>query len=220
MQESQRVTRGEIGVRRELAKLGLKPDEIVEAIRSGESYRALCTPNDPRIFHGTTAWARTMRRLREVKIKQDWTPDEERNFPTIVSPNGRLAVNVTTGDKGTGVFIAGQSPKLKHPKGIMGETVVKRNRSGWLFTDMAADAKAKADKLKAIEKRVTWFLLIRLEGDVVFAELSLPWIFNESGQVDTWRRRIILDPIEIERSLAIDDREEVAEVIDIQVTKK
>ncbi len=139
MEESQKVTRGEIGIRRELGKLGFKPEEIEAAIRTGESYRALCTPNDPRTFPGTTAWARTTRTLREIKGDHNWTPEEDRNFSTVVSPNGRLAVTVTTGDKGTGIYFPGQSPKLRHTKGVMAAAAVKRNRGGWLFQDMAAD---------------------------------------------------------------------------------
>ena len=54
----------------------------------------------------------------------------------------------------------------------------------------------------------------------MFAELSLPWALSESGQVERWRRRIILDPIEIERSIVVDGSDQVAEVIDISVTKK
>ena len=215
----QEPLKGAINVRRELGKLGCTPDEFEIAIRYGEGKRGACPPYDPPTFPGTTAWATTTRKFREIKIKQNWTPEDDRNFSTIVSPNGRLAITITTGDNGTGVYVPGQSPKLKHPKGIMADTAVKRNRGGWLFQDMAADAKAQADKLKAKEKRVTWFLLMRRQGDFVFAELSLPWTISESGQVESWRRRIILDPIEIEAFFAIED-DDVAEVIDITVTKK
>jgi hypothetical protein len=220
MQESPRVTRGVIGVRKELAKIGLTPEVVEESIRSGESYRELCTPNDPKIFHGTTAWARTMRRLREELIEDDWTAEEPSNFPLIVSPNGRMAIAVTTGDKGTGIYLPGQSPKLKHTKGPMARSVVKQNRQSFLFQDMAADAKEKADKAKTAEKRITWFLLVRREGDVVFAELSLPWVFSDSGQVEDWRRRIILDPLQVEPTIMVVDDTEEAEPVEVTVTKK
>jgi hypothetical protein len=202
-----KVTMGAISVRQELSALGLKPDDLAEAISFGEKYRALCTDNDPRIFQGTTAWARTLRGLRENKrlVRLGWTKDRTGNFETAVSPNKTFAISVTTGDKETGKYDPERpflQPRLKHPKGIMTKAAIDVN--AWLFPDMAADAKKKADEIEAVEKRATWILLIHRDGNVVFSELSLASKFS-SGQVDQWKHRIVLDPLDVEPLIDVAD---------------
>lgn len=220
MQAIPKVTRGAIDVRQVLALLGLTPEILNDAILFGEKYRALCTPNDPRIFQGTTAWARTHRGLREILIPLNWEKDDTGGFDTVVNPEGSLAISVTTGGKGTGRYIPGVQPKLKHSHGVLYKEAVDQNRSArFLFPDMAADAKAKADKIVAAAKRSTWILLIRREGDVVFSELSLPLQFSGGGQVEDWKYRIVLEPLEAEPIADIGDDagEDGGEEIDIPV---
>ena len=224
MQPIPKITRGPIDVRQVLLLLGLTPEILNEAIDFGEKYRALCTPNDPRIFQGTTAWARTHRGLREILIPLNWKKDDTGGFETVVNPDGSLAISVTTGGKGTGRYIPGTSPKLKHPHGVLYKEAVDRNRSAQLilFADMAAEAKAKADKLEASLKRSTWILLIRREGDVVFSELSLPLEFSGGGQVEDWKYRIILEPFDAEpiADIGDDSGEDEGDVIDIPVNRR
>ena len=136
-----KVTTGTIGVRQELNTLGLTPEILADAIRFGETYRALCTADDPRIFHGVTAWARTLRGLRSHdSLKQDgWTKDHTGNFETVVSPDKSFAISVTTGDKATGKYDPVQpfiQPRLKHPHGVMMQAAVDMNP--WLFPELAA----------------------------------------------------------------------------------
>jgi hypothetical protein len=206
MQAAVKVIKGEISVRQELATLGLTPEILNESTAIGESYRALCTLNDPPSFHGVTAWARTLRGLRETLSPLGWARDDAGNYSTVVNPDKSLAISVATGDKETGKYDPARpfaSPKLKHPKGSMTSAAVSQN-ARYLFADMAADAKAKADALEAAEKRVTWILLKRREGDTVFAELSLASKFS-NGQVAGWDRRIILEPFDVEPLVDVGD---------------
>jgi hypothetical protein len=202
MQAFTKVTKGEIGVRQELATLGLTPEILNDAIAIGESYRALCTLNDPPSFHGVTAWARTLRGCRELLSPLGWTKDDAGNYSTVVNPDKSLAISVATGDKETGIYDLARPyacPKLKHPKGNMTRAAVGRNATVlFLFPDLEADAKAKADEQDAAEKRITWILLKRRDGDTIFAELSLPSKFSDGGQISWWERRIILEPFDVE----------------------
>jgi len=216
---------GAISVRQELALLGLRPEDLADAISFGERYRALCTDNDPRIFQGTTAWARTLRGLRENKrlVRLGWTKDRTGNFETCVCPDKSYAISVSTGDKETGKYnpeFPYIQPRLKHPKGIMTKAAVEVN--AWLFPDMAADAKKKADELEAVEKRATWILLVHRDGNLVFAELSLASKFS-SGQVEEWKHRIILEPLDVEPliDVADDSGDESGEVeVDVPVRRR
>jgi hypothetical protein len=202
MQATAKVTKGEIGVRQELAVLGLTPEILYDAVAIGESYRALCTLNDPPSFHGVTAWARTLRGMREITSPMGWTKDDAGNYSTVVSPDKSLAIAVATGDKETGIYDPARPfayPKLKHPKGSMTRLAVSQNASVlYLFPELEADAKAKSDALEAAERRITWILLKRREGDTVFAELSLPSKFSDGGQISWWEHRIILEPFDAE----------------------
>jgi hypothetical protein len=208
MQATAKVTNGATSVRQELAMLGLTPEILYESIEFGENYRALCTPNDPPSFHGVTAWARSLRALREILASEGWTKDDAGNYSTVVNPDRSLAIAVSTGDKETGVYDPARpfaSPKLKHPKGNMTKEAVNRNVVAlFLFADMAADVKAKADELEAAENRTTWMLLKRREKDTVFAELSLANDFD-GGQVSGWEHRIILEPFDVEPIVDIGD---------------
>jgi hypothetical protein len=223
MQAVTKITKGEIGVREELELLGLIPEDLSGAIQFGEAHRALCTEDDPRIFHGTTAWARTIRGLRQQDRLRyaGWTKDRTGNFETFVSPDNSLAIAVMTGDKETGKHNPANpfiKPRPKHPKGIMLKGAVDTN--DWLFPDLAAIAKAKAEKLEAAANRATWILLLQRDGDIVYAELSLPLKFS-AGQVGDWRHRIILDPLDVEPLpfVTADSDDDDADNIDVPVER-
>jgi hypothetical protein len=195
MNSAAKITKAPIGIRHELAVLGLTPEIVQGAVQFGESFRAACTIYDPRIFWGTTAWARTLRGLRESLQKLGWRPDHTSNFETVVSPDRTRAISVSTGDIETGKYNPPHEPKLKHAKGIMYQAAIDVNT--WLFEDMALDAKRKTDRLLEAHKRILWILLMRRDGDTVYSELSLPFKLT-NGQVDGWKHRIILEPFEAE----------------------
>jgi hypothetical protein len=223
MQAVTTITKGEISVRGELDLLGLTPEDLIGAILFGETHRALCTDDDPLIFHGTTAWARTIRGLRQQnRLRQNgWTKARAGNFETFVSPDKSLAVCVMTGDKETGKYDPSRpfiSPKPKHPKGIMLKTAIDTN--AWLFPELAAAANDRARKLEMAAKRTTWILLIHRDGDTVFAELSLPSKFSVD-QVEAWRHRIILEPIDVEPLIDVrdDSGDDSGDIIDVPVER-
>lgn len=179
-------------------------------------------PNDPPSFHGVTAWARGLRGLREILSNSGWTKDDSGNYSTVVSPDKSLAITVATGDKETGVYDPARplaSPKFKHPKNNMTRAAVNRNAVVlYLFPEMAADARAEAEEQEAAEKRITWMLLKRREGDKVFAELSLASKFSDGGQVSWWEHRIILEPFDVEPIADVgDDTGDDAGDMDIDV---
>jgi hypothetical protein len=226
MQAFTKVTTGEISVRGQLLSLGLTPEDLVEAIRFGESHRALCTPDDPPSFHGVTAWARTVRGLRIGSLRHNnWTADDSGNYSTIINPDKTLAIAVVTGDDATGIYDPAMpfaQPKLKYTKGNKTREAVERNSlTLFLFPDMAADAKAEQDKAEAAANRITWMLLRRRKKDTVYAELSLPWKFSDAGQVSSWRQRIILDPLDVEPILDLldDSGNDSGDVIDVPVQR-
>jgi hypothetical protein len=210
MQPLTKITTGALSVREQLALLDLTPEDLIEAIRFGESHRALCTPDDPPNFHGITAWARTVRGLRIGRLRhENWTADDEGNYSTLVNPEKSLAIAVVTGDDETGVYDADRplaQPRLKYTKGNKTiEAVLRNSLTPYLFPEMTADAKAKREKIEAALNRLTWMLLRRRAKDAVFAELSLPWKISSAGQVMNWKHRIILEPMDVEPIVDLQD---------------
>ncbi|SRR6266404_2099817 len=227
MEATCKVTTLASDVRQELAALGLTSETVIEALLAGETERALCTPNDPPCFHGIVAWARSLRRFREVLLSKNWTKDDTGNFSTVVNPDKTLAISVATGDNETGIYDPARpyaSPRLKYPKGNMTRQAVDRNWMYlYLFPDMEAEAKTKAKEIEAAEKRITWMLVRRRENDKLFAELSLPAEFN-SGHVERWRHRILIGPLDLDPLVTTGDGESGDDAgdiaIDVQVRRR
>jgi hypothetical protein len=221
-----KITIGEISVRRELDVLGLLIEDLVNAILFGETHRGLCSEDDPKTFPGTTAWARTIRGLRENKRLWDlgWRKEWEDNFETIVSPDKTFAICVMTGDSATGKYDPDNpnaKPRPKNPKGIMLQRAIVVNT--WLFPELAADADVRIERLQALNRRATWILLIHRDKgqdkDRVFAELSLPSEFD-AHQVTNWGHRIVLDPLEVEPTPDVrDDSDDGSDEIFVAVEK-
>lgn len=227
MQAFAKVTTGEVAVREQLALLGLTPEDLIDAIKFGEGHRALCTPDDPRGFPGMTAWARTVRGLRTGRLrKAGWTKDDDGNYPTLLNPDKTLAIAVATGDDGTGIYDPNRpfdKPKLKYTKGPMTKAAVERNsETPYMWPDMEEDAQAKRKALEAAANRITWMLMRRRDGDTLFSEFSLPWEISDAGQVDGWKHRIVLEPLDVDPMLHVldDSGDDSGDVIEVPVQRR
>jgi len=192
-----------------LAELGLGEETLRQAVTDGELARASCTRNDPRVYPGQTAWARTTRGLREALVPRGWEPSEEANLPTIVSPDKTMAITVSSGDDGTGCLT--RSPQTRNPKGTATLRAIFENHRQLRFGFIEDDE----GKLP----RLTWVLLVaRVKGEVR-CELSLPAAVGDGGRVTAWSERIILDPVAlgVEAPVSAPENEPTVE---IQVVRK
>ena len=212
------IKKGVIPVTNALADLGLTFEILRDALEQGEIARASCTANDPPCVPGIYSWGSTVRSLRDILIPKpyEWTKADESNYSTVISPDGSFQIAVVTGDLGTG--LADHNPTSKYPKGPKTQDAVRANQ-GYLFPEDQKAADEAAAKQEAANKRITWILLKRRSGDVVFAELSLPKTISNSGFVESWQVRIILDPIEVEPIAILDDNAE-DEAIEVIVKRR
>lgn len=181
----------------------------------GEVAYHSCTANDPNCLPGIVAWGRSVRSLRDQLMPKKWKKDDEGNFPTIVSPDEKIAISVATGDEGTGKEDA--TPKTKYAKGVAAEIAISKNLNS-LFPEIRADAQAEKEKR---DNKQTWILLKRREKDTngivtVYAELSLPASLKEGEQVKEWITRIILEPIKTDPNVKVQD-DTTEEPIDVPV---
>lgn len=209
------VKKGAIERTNALAELGLNEEILRKVILEGEAARNRCTANDAPCIPGIVAWGASVRSLRDELIPQphNWVKNNDDNFPTVVSPDGKIAIAVATGDEGTGQEKA--NPKTKYPKGIAAEEAINRNLNS-LFAEVRAAAQAEKEKRN---NKQTWILLKHRNKDTVFAELSLPASMTKNEQVKNWLTRIILDPIKTDPNIEIeDDSSEVP--IDVPVRRR
>lgn len=197
----------------QLATLGLDAEVLIQAVSAGQLAHGTCTDNDPRIFPGQLAWARTVRTLREELGPLGWTRDEQCNQPLTLSPDGELAIVVFSGDDATGR--AAGVPQPRNPKGAVTLSAVEANERQLRFPFFPSPDPAPADP----PERLTWVLLVSRNRDEVRAELSLPGAVGEEGTIVSWAERIILPAIPLGEEPAVVSPEEEPPV-DVEVVRK
>jgi hypothetical protein len=174
--------------------IAVTPGMLHQAVVSGEHARARCTEHHPKSARGFSTWSEIVRTLRDLLVPRDWTIDNTDNYPTVVSPDGRTAIAVSSGDRGTGN--PSLTPTTKHSKGRATRDAVKSNQLDLFPVTVSAIGAAQPGALK------TWILLVnrRRSGDkkFVMSEISLPGSITDEGWIATWDARYILPEIELD----------------------
>ena len=175
-----------------LRRIGVTEQELTMALDAGDAAAAGCTSNHPPMAPGFYRFAETIAALAAVKGPQGWTRQDHKNFSTIVSPDGRVAIAVASGNDGTGDL--GVEVSTRSPKGVVTSEAVTRNLSlPYDDRDIAANQRILSASPVVITVE-TWFLLHDRRDGTRFAELSRPNSINSVGYVDEWKPRIPLGP--------------------------
>src|ERR1700756_5243331 len=103
-------------VRVRLAALGLNEGALSHAAQRWHLSWSSFTPNHPPIGVGISAWTEAVAALREQLLPMGWTRSDEKNYALVIHRDGSMAINVATGDLGTGQVDA--TPSNKAAKGI------------------------------------------------------------------------------------------------------
>jgi hypothetical protein len=169
-----------------LKELGLTREILVDSAKQGHLAFIGCTINHPPLLPGILAWGETVRSLREYLAPDDWSRSDENNYSLVISPGGKIALAVATGDEETG--LENGHPSNKARKGRATRRAVNQNQMSFDFGPAAAlpDINPSDE-----EKRATWILLLHRDDNEVRLELSLPASITE-GHIDSWKERIIL----------------------------
>lgn len=179
-------------VDRRLAQLGLEEARLAEIVKRGYVAFASCTPNDPPLYPGFSAWATMVRGLREYLLPE-WQRSDENNYSLVINPAGTVAIAVATGDDATGHTNA--QPTTKSSKGPSTADAVTSNQLQLDLGFPPVEVPPPAGAATHDEQRMTWILLVhRAQGEVRY-ELSLPTSMGPDGRVDGWQERIILGAI-------------------------
>jgi len=89
-------------VAQRLALLGLEQEQLLHPARRWHFSWSSFTLNHPPIGIGISAWTEAVAALREELLPVGWTRSDERNYALVLHPDGVIAINVATGDSGTG----------------------------------------------------------------------------------------------------------------------
>lgn len=189
-----------------LSTIGLQLAPIEQAVAEGELQRRMASPFDVPTAGGFNAHTRTVRSLRETYVPRGWTQNDD-GLSTIESPDGRVAIAVTSGDSRTG-HADSITVGTKRARGPATVEAVLENGQGRLFD---------------LEPMVTWFLLTHSRSDGVWAELSLPEKIDDDGHITTWSERIILgrfEPTEPTGDISLPDAPRAPHQIDVPVLRR
>ncbi len=134
----------------------------------------------------------------------------------MVSPDGAVAIAVSSGDANTGNPLA--SPKTRNEKGEASRVAVEENeRQGKLFGELPVVLRKGAP----IPPGRTYWLLTHETKEKIHFELSLPMAMDEDARLTEWHDRILFDPIELKNPVASEDKEEKEQdKIVVEVSRK
>lgn len=196
-----------------LARLGLTPPPLMRAVRAGYLSRISRTANDAPIAAGFYHWNETLRTLRDELVVLGWTRVDEQMFSTILSPDGRIAISVSSGDEATGS--ARGFPRTKRDKGPRTADVIHANVEQ---LDLFETTPESAPEEEA--ECLTYVLLFHADATELRAELSLPVSMDEKDHIDSWRERIILGAQPLDPEGATMPEPDFGPDIDIDVQRR
>ena len=196
-----------------LSRLGLTAAPLLRAVRAGYLSRISRTANDAPIAAGFYHWNETLRTLRDELVVLGWTRVDEQMFSTILSPDGRVAISVSSGDEATGSPRG--FPRTKRDKGPCTADAIYANVQQLdLFK---ATSEPDADKEMDC---FTYVLLFHADATELRAELSLPVSLDENDHIDSWRERIILRTQPLDPEGAAAPEPDFSPDIDIDVQRR
>jgi hypothetical protein len=167
-----------------LAALGLSMPMIDEVIRVSVAARNSATAHHPRTHGGLMAYGDSVRALRDEASTAGFRAINDGGLEMCVNDDRGIAILIGRGNGGTGK--ADQNSSTLYRRGARGRQVLESNQL-MLFPG----------RNQAIVYRKTWMLLIRQDGDHVWAELSLAAAIGTDGKVALWDERIIFPPHEL-----------------------
>ena|SRR5436309_2415108 len=199
-------------VDRRLALLGLEQEQLLHAARRWHFSWSNFTPNHPPVGIGISAWTEAVAALREQLLPIGWTRSDERNYALAFDPERSMAINIATGDAGTGRIDS--LPSNKAPKGVSTADAISVNQRQ-LELDLPVP---DVPHIRGEEGLMTWFLLLHRSDREIRSELSLPSAMSPDGRITRWKERIILSVVPLDTEIEIQPPQGIE--LDIEVTRK
>lgn len=194
-----------------LRDMELDRQSLIEAIRSADGERALCTANDPKGFDLILMNARLARALRDKFVGERWEIDETDNQPGIRNPHLKLRVIPCNFDENAGNHLA--DPTNLRDKGWASRSKTQCNRTAWLpgFEPSPETQKTEYE---------TYVLGTYAVDGELRAELSKPLNFTSGKYTRFLPRIILLDGTEGQPIGSRTPHGGPTDIIDIAVTRR
>jgi len=202
-----------------LAELGLEEAILRQAAEQGLAQWATCTENHPPSYPGYSAWAETVRILRDLLAPSGWVRSNEGNLPFTVNAAQTVALSVATGDEATG--LQDETPCTKSSKGPRTAGAVAVNARQLTLFPVEVRPEDLAN-LRGDGRRMTWLLLFHRDEArrQVRFELSRPTSMSENERVDGWIERIIFDPISFDGDQILVESIPEVPAIDVEIKRR
>jgi hypothetical protein len=142
-----------------LDSMGLTIEPLVHAARRWYLSWVNFTANHPPFAIGIAAWMEAVAALREGLLPLGWVRSDEKNYALVIHPDGSMAINIASGDAGTGIPTASVSNKA--PKGISTADAISVNQVQ-LELDLPVP---DMPHVRGDEGPLTWFLLLHRSND-------------------------------------------------------
>lgn len=178
-----------LDVPKRLAELGVDEELLVTAAMQGLAAWAGCTAHHPPLYPGLSAWAETVKALRDQLVLRSWTHSDAGTLSLVINKDDSIAIAVATGNEFTGD--EAHEPCTKSGKGPRTEEAVVVNQLQ-LFPEMSSILKPVS--FEPARTRKTWWLLVHRDmiAQELKCELSHPINMADDGRIDGWAERIIL----------------------------
>lgn len=166
------------------AEIGFPIDALVATVDVWIAGKNAGTDLHAASFGGTIGWHEAVRTIREEGIPHGLDPLSRRGVELCVNYEKRTAVVIAQGDARTGDIEHLQiKPSTKYPRGPVSRAVLKAQMP--LFSD--------EEQGPNIDSFDVWLLMMYMtpNGDTR-AELSLPSLISDAGEILDWHERIFL----------------------------
>jgi hypothetical protein len=200
-----------VEVKGALEEIGIDYEDLIDILIAGEVARDSCTNNNPRSSQGIISWSAAVRALREKMIPKGWRRELRDHLELTISPDGKIAIYILTGDERT----ANEKsvPSTLYPKGENHRAFVHINGEQIPLFPLST-----AESFEASRK--TWVLLRRRVGNAVVAELSLPLRMDKKGNISSWSKRILLETIQLDELPPQPQNSDDHRDIEVQVVRR
>lgn len=177
---------------------GLTREVVLAAVEEGERGRQNCTVNHPVTAPGTMFYFDTVRALRD-QLSPDWKKKCDGGSELTISPSGKHALVVASGDENVGSLT--HAPRTKRRKGNRTRRAARANvlaLQGDFFEITDADLKAIIEEKRRNATMITHILLAHRTDEKLIVELSVVFGLDGESHASEWAQRIIVGELPLD----------------------
>ena len=141
-----------------LTQLGLRREDLKKAVEVGLGYAFECTVFAPPSFRGLIAWGKTVESLRLELVQKGWSPNNSKNYATVVHPDATHAIAVASATSETGTD---ETPSTRSEKGTETRVAIARNQLSFADIDGSFPLPVSEATMK------TWILLYYADATAI-----------------------------------------------------